>query len=284
MNTSSIVTPPFIDCAGLPADKISHGFFGCIGGVSEGVYGSLNVDLRRNDDPQAVQENRQRILQALDCSSICDDLLLVRQVHGTRCIVFSDASVDGIEDEDIIDPLVDLLTIEADAMVTKIPHLALCMMTADCAPVLFYAKDEDGNPVVGAAHAGWRGAVNGVLEQTIKTMLACGVTRRENIIAIPGPMIGFRSYEVSADFTAPFLAQDPDNAILFAPSRNEGHFMFDFPRYIDNVLRDSNVQIGYTQRKDTYGRKDDDEYFSHRRSVHLQQPDCGRQASVIVIR
>jgi len=166
-------------------------------------------------------------------------------------------------------------------MVTDIPGLALGILTADCAPVLFYGQKKNGAPVIGASHAGWGGALKGVLENTIAKMLERGALKN-TIHAAIGPCIALESYEVSKDFKAPFFRQDPFNERFFAPAQDKEHLKFDLSGYVMQRLRLSGIsKIGNTAI-DTYAH--DTNYFSYRRSTHKNEADYGRQISVIAIK
>lgn len=180
---------PFMMDELLPA---THGFFGRRGGVSTGLYDSLNCGAGSDDKAENIQENKKRVLQAMGGS---DDSTLVtlHQIHSADCV-----DVQGSWENGKVP--------EADAMVTDRSNCALGILTADCGPVLFYGEKDDGRPVVGAAHAGWGGALRGVLENTVSKMKEKGA-RPESLRAVIGPCIGPDSYEVSEDFTAPFYSR-----------------------------------------------------------------------------
>lgn len=247
-----------------PGSGADHGFFGRKGGVSAGVYDSLNCALNTADDSANVQENRDRVRLAIGANT----LLTVRQVHGRTCHVASGPWTQDVRPE-------------GDAMVTDVPGLALGVLSADCGPVLFYGQRVDGAPVIGAAHAGWGGALGGVLESTVEVML------RHNVVAASlraslGPCIGRRSYEVGTDFTKPFLEQDEANEHFFQPARRDGHLMFDLPGYIASRLAAAGVRQASILDHDTYA--EEDTYFSYRRATHAKTADYGRQISAIVIK
>ncbi|MEJ0060221.1 MAG: peptidoglycan editing factor PgeF [Terricaulis sp.] len=237
-----------------------HGFFGREGGVSVGIYASLNAGPGSRDDAAAIAENRRRIAAAFDLAP--DHLLGVHQIHSPTCVTVNapwSAERPG-----------------ADALVTKTPGLALSILTADCAPVLF-ADHEAG--VIGAAHAGWKGAVGGVLEATVQAMIALGAEARRIEAAI-GPCIHQQSYEVGPDFEARLLAADARNAAFFAPGAGE-KLQFDLPGFCVTRLRAVGVTNVETLALDTYGATQT--LFSHRRSVHAGEPDYGRNCAVIVL-
>jgi YfiH family protein len=230
---------------------VRHGFFTRKGGASSGIFDGLNCGIGSSDQSDCVHLNRSRVAAEVDVEA----LVSLKQVHS--------ADVVRVESAPEIRP-------EADAMVTDRPGLGLGILTADCAPVLFAA---DG--VVGAAHAGWKGAVGGVLEATIKAMRDLGATR---IKAAIGPTIAQGSYEVGRDFVDRFLEDTPQNARFFAEGRDADHAQFDLPRFILNRLELAEIEaewIGY----DTYS--DPDRFYSYRRATHHGEADYGRLISVI---
>lgn len=166
---------------------------------------------------------------------------------------------------------------KADAMVTNVPGLALGILTADCVPVLFVDR---GQGIVGASHAGWRGALGGILENTLTAMEKCGANRRF-IHAALGPCIWQESYEVSKDFTLPFFKDDPANSRFFIPSTRDGHFMFDLPGYVEMKLRRFGIASVQASPADT--ARDEGRFFSYRRSTLRQKPREGSLISVIVL-
>jgi YfiH family protein len=243
-------------------NRIRHGFFTREGGVSQGIYASLNCGPGSNDDASAVSANRARAMAMLDMP--VEALVTVHQIHSPEVVV-----VDG--------PWPDGARPQADAMVTTKQGLALGILTADCAPVLF--ADRRGT-VVGAAHAGWKGAVGGVLENTLDRMVELGV-RRKDVVAAIGPCIGQRSYEVGPDFPAPFLAEAPENRDFFAPSRRDGHLLFDLPGYVSRKL--SRLGVVEVTRVPADTCRDEARFFSYRRTTLRGEPDYGRQLSIIML-
>jgi YfiH family protein len=191
-------------------DGIRHGFFTREGGVSEGLFASLNCGLGSGDDPAHVAENRSRVAAALDLPS--DALVTCHQVHSPAVMKVETPWAPGGGPK-------------VDAMVSKTPGIALGILTADCAPVLL--ADPDAR-VIGAAHAGWRGALTGVLAATVEAMVSLGATTGHMMAAI-GPCIAQRSYEVGPEFPAPFVAADPSNERFFAPAAAAGKLHFDRP-------------------------------------------------------
>ncbi|MFT4000217.1 MAG: peptidoglycan editing factor PgeF [Rhizobium sp.] len=242
------------------AAGIRHGYFTRAGGVSEGLYRGLNVGLGSNDDREHVQENRRRVAGWFGLP--VEQLATVHQIHSPDVVTVG-ADYDGSRPQ-------------ADAMVTATPGLALGVLAADCGPILFADPE---NRVIGAAHAGWKGALTGVLENTIEAMVALGA-RREAIIACLGPSISQASYEVGPEFVERFLAHDPDYARYFAPSAQAGHAMFDLPALTVDRLRKAGV-TAESLNLCTY--PDPERFFSYRRTTHAKEPDYGRQISAIAI-
>ncbi len=243
--------------------RIRHGFFTREGGVSEGIYASLNCGPGSRDRPEAVAENRARAMAMMGMAP--ESLHTVHQIHGAEVVV-----VDR--------PWTAETRPKADAMVTNRPGVALGILTADCAPVLL-ADGKAG--VVAAAHAGWRGAVGGVVENTLKAMLALGA-RTETIVAAIGPCIGHRNYEVGPEFPAPFLAEEPANSDFFAPSpRNPGHHLFDLPGYLSRKL--SRLGVHEVTRVPADTVRDEARFFSYRRATQRGESDYGRQLSAIMV-
>lgn len=247
-------------------DQVDHGFFGKTGGVSKGIYNGLNCGPGSYDDPEAVAENRKLVAELMGVAP--ENLLTLHQVHSNICLAVDEPWPEGLRPE-------------ADAMVTDVPGLALGVLTADCAPVLFCGKKEDGSPVIGAAHAGWGGALGGILEATVEKMKARGA-KAETIRATIGPAICVQSYEVGDEFVQKFLRHDSENERFFTASVNDGHMMFDLPSYVEQRLRKAGVSQVSDKAVDTYFNEED--FFSFRRSTHRSEPDYGRQISVIVIR
>ncbi|WP_099826177.1 peptidoglycan editing factor PgeF [Oceaniglobus indicus] len=237
---------------------LRHGFFTRRGGASSGVFSGLNCGRGSSDQAEVVQINRARVCAAMGVQP--DALIGLDQVHSADVVV-----VDGAHDG----PLP-----KADAMVTTRPGLALGVLTADCQPVLF-ADAERG--VIGAAHAGWQGALGGVLEATIDAMVGAGA-RRDGIVAVIGPSISQRNYEVGPDFVDTFIAADPDHARFFTQGRGD-RMHFDLPGFGLMRLNKAGIALAAWTRHCTYA--DPDRFFSYRRSVHLRQADYGRLISTI---
>ena len=239
---------------------LRHAFFTRDGGVSDGVYASLNGGLGSNDDPADVRENRRRMADAVGVAT--SRFLNVHQIHSPDAIVAT-GPWEGPRPK-------------ADAIVTRIDGLAIGVTTADCGPILFV----DPNAlVIGAAHAGWKGALTGVVESTIEAMENLGA-ERGGIVAAIGPLIRQPSYEVGGEFVERFIEADADNAVFFIPSSRDGHAMFDLAGFIRMRLENAGVLMIDDLGVDTYS---DERCFSYRRSVHRKEPDYGRHVHAIVL-
>jgi len=241
--------------------NIRHAFFTREGGVSEGIYASLNGGLGSSDDPEKVRENRRRMAAELEVAP--EALVSVHQVH----------SADAV----IVEKPWEGQRPKADGMATAVPGIALGITTADCGPVLF-ADPHLG--IIGAAHAGWRGASTGILEATIEAMERLGA-RRDKIVAVLGPTIGPDAYEVGTEFRANFVGLDPRNEDFFRPSEREGHAMFDLPAYIGRRLEQAGIGEFANLGLCTYSHED--QFFSYRRTTHRGEPDYGRLISAITL-
>jgi YfiH family protein len=248
------------DLAGLPG--VSHGFFTRQGGVSSGIYASLNIGLGSRDERAAVLENRTRVASLMGVAP--GALLSPYQHHSPDAIV-----VDAPWEPDA-QP-------RGDALVTDRPGIALAISTADCGPVLF--ADPQAR-VVGAAHAGWRGAFTGVLEATLAAMQQLGA-RNERVVAVLGPTISRANYEVGEEFVTRFLEADTANQRFCSPSENAGHAMFDLPAYILARLQAAGVAIAANLDRCTYAQEE--LFFSYRRATHRGEPDYGRLVSAIAL-
>jgi len=239
-------------------DGIAHGFFTRQGGVSTGIYASLNGGQGSKDTAQAVDENRARIRAHLGIEA----LVSVHQVHSPRAEVVTGPWAGPKP--------------QADAMVTGQPGIGLGILTADCAPVLF-ADREAG--VVGAAHAGWKGALTGVLEATLEAMETLGADRAR-VTAVVGPVISQRAYEVGPEFLDRFLDEDPDNARFFAGGRDD-RAMFDLPGFCLHRLRSAG--IGHAEWTGHCTYSDEARFYSYRRACHRGEPDYGRLVAAIAL-
>jgi len=242
----------------LTADNLSplrHGFFTRKGGASSGVFAGLNCGLGSSDQSEVVAINRARVASAMGVAP--EALVAVRQTHS------ADVALAPFDDRP-----------DADAIVTATPGLALTILTADCQPVLF-ADAEAG--VIGAAHAGWRGALEGVLEATLDAMESLGA-RRENIVAVIGPTISQRAYEVGPEFFEMFMAEDPGYSRFFAGGEGD-RMHFDLPAFGLHRLREAGIGQAQWTRHCTYS--DPDRFYSYRRTTHAGEADYGRLISVI---
>jgi YfiH family protein len=243
----------------LTSDSLSplrHGFFTRRGGASSGIFSGLNCGRASSDQSEIVAINRARVAGAMEAEP--DALCGIHQVHSARAVV--------------ADP--DAPPVQADGIVTDRPGLVLSVLTADCQPVLF-ADAEAG--VIGAAHAGWRGALDGVLEATVEAMEALGA-RRENIAAVIGPAISQSAYEVGPEFMDDFMAEDQGNARFFANGDGD-RYHFDLPGYGLHRLRAAGVGHAEWIRHCTYS--DPERFFSYRRATHHGEADYGRLISAI---
>ena len=241
---------------------VRHAFFTREGGVSEGLYASLNCGLGSDDEPARVTENRRRALAALDLEA--DRLVTAYQVHSPDAVTVE--APWAREDAP-----------RADALVTRTAGLALGITTADCVPVLF-ADATAG--VVGAAHAGWRGALTGITDATLAAMENLGAERRR-IVAGIGPAICQRSYEVGPEFPGPFLEQDLANKCFFCPSSRAGHFRFDLKGYVARRLAQAGAGQVQCLPSDTCA--EEERFFSYRRSCLRGEADYGRGLSAIAL-
>lgn len=236
---------------------VKHGFFTRKGGSSSGIFEGLNCGPGSSDQSQAVAINRARVADEMGVAP--DHLVSIHQVHSPDVVTLTKPE--------------DAQT-RADAMVTATPGIALGILTADCQPVLF-ADAKAG--VVGAAHAGWKGALDGVLEATLDAMEALGADRT-NTSAVIGPCISQAAYEVGPEFLDSFMAEDPDNSRFFAGGQGD-RVQFDLPAYGLHRLRQAGIGAAEWTRHCTYG--DPDKFFSYRRTTHKGEADYGRLISVI---
>ncbi|MDA0924409.1 MAG: peptidoglycan editing factor PgeF [Proteobacteria bacterium] len=248
--TLDIVTSPLLD-------GVAHGFFGRRGGASSGIFEGLNCGGGSSDQAEIVAMNRDRVADAIGVSP--ERLVSVHQVHSATAVTLHERPVERPR---------------ADAIVTNTPGLALAILTADCQPVLFADRNAG---VIGAAHAGWRGALDGVLEATINEMIAAGGAR-ENIHAVIGPTISQRAYEVGQEFLERFLDEDPDSARFFINGQ-EGRYLFDLPGYGLMRLRAAGIGSAEWTHHCTYS--DEARFYSYRRATHRGEADYGRLISVI---
>ena len=237
-------------------EGVPHGFLGRRGGLSTGIHAGLNVGLGSDDDAEAVQANRRLAAEAVLPGGT---LVTLYQIHSADAVTVL-GPIDGRP--------------EGDALVTDRPGLALGILTADCAPVLLADRTAG---VVGAAHAGWKGAIGGVTDAAIAAMEALGA-RRDRIAAAIGPCIARASYEVDESFIRRFGEHDPANERFFAPGR-PGHYQFDLEAYVAHRLAAAGLNRIELLGLDTYA--DADRFFSFRRATHRGEPGYGRQVSII---
>ena len=239
---------------------VSHGFLTRQGGVSQGLYASLNCGYGSGDDEAAVTENRARAVarRGLGDAPLCT----AYQCHSADCVT-------------VTEPWPREAAPKADAMVTNRRGIVLGVLTADCAPVIF--ADQEAR-VIGVAHAGWKGALGGVVEAAVEAMTGLGAAR-PNIAAAIGPCIGQESYEVGAEFHAEFIAADPRNDVYFRPASRAGHHLFDLAGYVAVSLEALGLASVEILTQDTYA--DARNFFSYRRSCHNSEVNYGRLLSLV---
>lgn len=240
---------------------LRHAFFTREGGVSGGIYESLNAGIGSNDDPAHVAENRRRMAEQMGVRPT--HFLSVYQTHSSDVLVASE-------------PWPSASRPRADAIVTRSEGLAIGASAADCGPVLL--ADPNAR-VIGAAHAGWKGALTGIVETTVDAMEKLGADRN-GIIAAIGPLIRQQSYEVGGEFVERFIEADAENGVFFIPAAREGHAMFDLAGYIRMRLENAGVLMIDDIGVDTYS---DPRFFSYRRSLHRKEPDYGRHVHAIAL-
>ena len=242
-------------------DGIRHGFFTRQGGVSKGVYGSLNCGLGSRDDAENVRQNRSLVAETLGVPP--EHLLTLYQIHSATAV--------------IVDKPRNCTVSEADALVTRTPGLAIGALTADCAPVLFCDPEAR---VIAAAHAGWRGALLGIVEATVASMERLGA-KPERVVAVIGPTISQRAYEVGTDYVERFLAEEQASSPFFMTDDGSGEPHFDLAGYVAERLARAGVGTVSDLGLCTYC--DETRLFSYRRSQHHGEEDYGRQISAIVL-
>jgi YfiH family protein len=241
---------------------VHHGFFTRNGGVSSGWYGTLNCGLGSSDDRAKVEENRARVARALSAAGA--PVVTLYQVHSAVALTIDRPFPAGSRPR-------------ADALVTRTPGLVIGALAADCAPVLFLDPEAR---IIAAAHAGWRGALGGILESTIDAMVALGASRA-TIRAAVGPCINQPAYEVGPEFEAGFLRQDPASEPFFARTGGGGRPRFDLPGYV--AARLGRAGVGCVERCSPCTYENESLFYSYRRSQHRKEPDYGRQISAIVL-
>lgn len=210
--------------------------------------------------------SREDLLKSLDNKGFkCDELLFINQIHSSEVVIVDEKN-----------KLYDMHNLpKADAIVTNLKNIAIAVFTADCAPVFLFDQKK---MVIAALHAGWRGAKSGIIKQTIGAMKNLGA---ENINAIIGPMIQQNSYEISQEYFDDFLLEQESNKKFFKTKSEQGHYLFDLPAYVMEKLQEEKISEIENSAIDTY--KNEESFFSFRRSSHRQEKDCGRNVSVIVI-
>jgi polyphenol oxidase len=255
-------TIPTITSEWLIMPGIRHAFFTRAGGISQGVYASLNGGVGSKDSAEAVAENRARMAFAIGIEP--DRFLVPYQVHSCEAVI-AEA------------PWAPHSRPRADAIVSATPGLGLAVTGADCGVILLA---DAAAHIIGAAHAGWKGALNGIVEAALEAMEKLGAVR-SRIRAVLGPTIGPDSYEVGADFVAHFIADSKDNARFFRHTEKVGHALFDLPSYIGMRARNAGCGHFVNLGLDTY--VDDARFFSYRRSVHRNESDYGRLIAAIAL-
>lgn len=255
MNKLSFITAPSLD-----PGPIRHGFFTRAGGVSAGLYQSLNCGPGSGDAPENVLENRRRVADAMAVGA--DNLLSLAQVHSANVLTITEPFMERPQ---------------ADGMVTDVAGLALGILSADCGPLLF-VDPEAG--VIGAAHAGWKGALGGILENTVAAMEKLGASR-QHIRGVLGPCIGPRSYEVDNRFREKFIDVSSHYSEFFTDRNNAGHCHFDLPAFLARRAAEAEVTNFSVLSIDTC--EDEKRFFSYRRTTHRQEADYGRQISAIAL-
>jgi polyphenol oxidase len=240
---------------------LRHAFFTREGGVSDGIYASLNGGIGSNDAPANVTENRRRMAEQMGVAP--ERFLSVYQIHSPDAVVAT-GPWQGEERP------------RADAIVTATEGLAIGVTAADCGPILLV---DPNARVIGAAHAGWKGALTGIVESTVAAMEKLGA-ERGGIVAAIGPLIRQHSYEVGGEFVERFIEADAENALFFIPSSRENHAMFDLAGFIRMQLENAGVLMIDDIGLDTYS---DQRFYSYRRSVHRKEPDYGRHVHAIVL-
>tara|TARA_Y100000590_G_scaffold424833_1_gene532184 strand:- start:5836 stop:6600 length:765 start_codon:yes stop_codon:yes gene_type:complete len=243
----------------LDYDDCSHGFFTRKGGFSNGIYNSLNCSVLSDDITENVLKNRNYICLRIGTGS--NNLIFPHQKHTNKCIIVSKSLNKKYK---------------ADAIVTKERNIALCVLTADCMPILLYEREKK---IIGAIHAGWKGAKNGIIENTIKEIVSLGGSSNKIIAAI-GPCIQKESYQVGDEFRSSFINDDPDNIDLF--HKKDRSYFFDLSGYSVNCLKKSGIEEIDRIKRCTFS--EEDYFFSYRRSTKKKEKDYGRQVSTIMLK
>ncbi len=241
--------------------NLEHCFFSRNGGISEGIYSSLNCGIGSNDNRENVLKNLETISKQFNVS--VKNLTLMKQTHSNK-VIYIDEKNKHIK------------RFECDALITKIENIPISVLTADCVPILIYEKI---NRVIACIHAGWKGAIHGVIDNTINKILS--LNTKNEIYAVIGPCIGKNSYEVKADFYKKFLESDKGSHIFFS-KKDETKFFFDLRGYVNNRLKKLNIHNLDNIEMDTFLEKK--KFFSFRRSIHLKEKDYGRCISTICLK
>lgn len=243
---------------------VSYGFFGRRGGVSTGLYDSLNCGFGSDDNPEFVSQNRAACASLIGISA--DKIASVYQIHSADIVTITDKDQLSEERE------------KADGLVTNLKDIALSILTADCTPLLFCDPDHQ---VIGACHAGWRGAAKGVIQNTISAMVAIGADKQK-IQCIIGPTIAQPSYQIGKDMYDEVCQLAPDAQNCFIPDpKAADKYLFDLPAFATHCAAQSGLQNIYDLALDTYSESEN--FFSHRRATHLRQTDTGRQMALIAL-
>ena len=242
--------------------NLKHCFFSRKNGVSKGIYSSLNCGINSKDNKENVIQNINIVSKKLNCEK--KPIVALNQNHGNKVVCFSNQ-------EDIKNKVI------GDAIVTTLKNVGISVLTADCVPILFYNPKKK---IVGCAHAGWKGALHGILPSVIEAMEDLGA-QRQRIVAAIGPTIAQASYEVGPEFPKLFLEQDPNNVDFFIRSEREGHFMFDLPGYVAKVLKLLKIGSVEDLARDTCA--EESLFYSYRRATKRGDPDYGRCVSAITI-
>jgi polyphenol oxidase len=240
-------------------EKFTYGFFTRNDGFSDGIYNSLNCSTISNDQLSNVLKNRERIIHSIGKEA--DDIVFPSQKHSNKCQIIGNKIPE---------------IILADALVTNRKNLILSILTADCAPILLYENKEQ---IIGAIHAGWKGAKNGIIQNTIKKIIELGGNTK-NIVSIIGPCIQQKSYEVGKEFYEDFILQEYKNREMFI--KKEEKYLFDLPKYCISILTESGIKIIDNIGMCTF--KNGNDFFSYRRSVIKGEVDYGRQANAIMLK
>ena len=241
--------------------NLKHGFFSRENGVSEGSYKSLNCGKGSNDKRENILKNLEIVSKKIGCKK--ESLITLNQTHSNKVIFLKDKEM--IKDK-----------LDGDAIITKIKNIGIGILTADCAPILFY---DPSKKIIASVHSGWKGAFNGIITNTVKKLNELDV-KTSDLIAVIGPCIGKKSYEVKNDFFNKFTLKDEKNSIFFKKTSND-KFNFDLRGYINNEIANLNIKNVENINLDTFSEKQ--KFFSYRRSILNNEKDYGRCISVILM-